>query len=100
MKVNINGHICLGQREPGNPKLYRESLLFHAVRNELRRQGFDVIKKLMWKDGHLTDDSRYYIRERSWKFAVFFEFYQQNNAVADYNRGGVLLSVTRWEDPH
>ena len=99
MKVILDAHACLVEREPGDRKLYQDSLLFHVVRNELRRQGFDVVKRLMWKDGHLTDDSRHYVRERSWKFAVFFESYQLRNAVEDYNRGSVILNVTRWGDP-
>lgn len=96
MKVTLEETCCTVESEPGDKKIHSDSLLFHAVRNELRRQGFDVIKRLMWKDGHLTDDSRHYVRERSWKFAVYFESYQVRNACDDYNRGKVILDVPRW----
>jgi hypothetical protein len=100
MKINLDGHICVVEREPEDRELYRDSLLFHSVRNQLRRQGYDVIKKLMWKDGHSTDDSRHYVRERYWKFAVLFESYQLRNAIKDYNRGSVILRVMRWDNLH
>jgi hypothetical protein len=50
----------------GGPKIYSESAFWHAVKRELQKQGYDVIKKLMWKDEHLVDDTQYYVRSRKY----------------------------------
>jgi hypothetical protein len=71
MKVDINGNICKVTREAGDPKFYGvknasgESRLLHHVKQILNRQGHDLIKKRMWKDGHLVDDLQQYLRTRS-----------------------------------
>lgn len=52
---------------PDNPKeqYYGESAFYYALKKKLIEMGYDVIKKLMWKDGHMVDDNQYYIRSRS-----------------------------------
>jgi len=64
MKVLLGVNTCIVTKEPGDPKLYNESLLLHRVKVELIKQGHDVIKKLMYKDGHMVADTEHYIRER------------------------------------
>lgn len=63
---------CFVQREPQDIRypnnVNGESRLMRHVARVLREQGHDVIKKLMWKDGHLVDDNKYYIRTR--KFPI------------------------------
>ena len=57
-------------REPKDPKYYGiknakgESLLLYAILQKMRSMGYDVIKKRMWKDGHLVDEMQQYIRMR------------------------------------
>ena len=89
MKVTLNdNNCCTIEREPGDPKFYGvrnaagESNLFHALKTKLNEMGFDMIKKRMWKDGHLVDDSQQYIRSRS-KGKNAFCIWNGKNAIYD-----------------
>ncbi len=64
MQLIITENILTVKR--GNsPKIHNESALYYAIKKELQSQGYDVIKKLMWKDGHLYGDNTLpYIRGR------------------------------------
>tara|TARA_R100001244_G_scaffold88818_1_gene67682 strand:- start:28 stop:408 length:381 start_codon:yes stop_codon:yes gene_type:complete len=71
MRVKLEEHTCVITRGENDPKYYGtlqgrgESNLLHALKIELNKQGFDFIKKRMWKDGHMVDDMQQYLRERS-----------------------------------
>ena len=75
MKVTIEGTTCYVVREEGDPKRFRatewcpdaESTLLYHVNKELRKQGYDLVKKLMAKDGHLVDSLQHYLRPRKGK---------------------------------
>jgi hypothetical protein len=70
LKVEIKNHACIVTREPGDPrfsgvaKAKGESRLLYHIKNILNAQGYDLIKKRMWKDGHLVDDMQQYLRTR------------------------------------
>lgn len=65
MKVTIVGYQCIVEREESDPKRFNtESTLLHHIKKQLIKQGFDLIKKLMWKDGHLVDSDQHYLRAR------------------------------------
>jgi len=72
MKVvlNLKSHTCTVTKEKGDPRFKRsewasaESTFLHHVKKELIKQGHDVIKKRMAKDGHMMDDLQQYIRTR------------------------------------
>lgn len=70
MKLEFNGNCLTVVREDTDPKYYGnynaagESKLLHAIKKELNKQGYDLIKKRMWKDGHLVDDCQQYLRTR------------------------------------
>ena len=70
MKVSINNGECLVEKEKGDPYFKHsnwssaESTFLYHVKNELNKQGYDLIKKRMWKDGHLMDDIQQYLRAR------------------------------------
>ena len=70
MKVKIEGNVCTVIREAGDPKCYGvvnavgESKLLYHVKKELNKQGYDLIKKCMHKDGHMVDDLQQYLRAR------------------------------------
>lgn len=70
MIVKIEGNVCYVTREPGDRRYRKggrgsaESNFLHHVKQELQKQGHDVIKKRMYKDGHLVDDYQQYIRTR------------------------------------
>lgn len=106
MKVEIIGHCCKVTAEPGDPKFYGivngagESKLLHHIKKILNAQGFDLIKKRMWKDGHLMDDMQQYLRTRKKSGDPLKDIYIWNGRWAiqganDYlnQDGHVLLSV-------
>ena len=70
MKVKMTGHKCIVTREPGDPvfsgnkNAAGESRLLHHIKNILNQRGYDLIKKRMWKDGHLVDNMQQYLRTR------------------------------------
>ncbi len=63
------------KREPGEKKIYSESLLWYRIKQILNDAGYDVIKKCPSRDGHLTS-APYYIRDRRWKFCLYDGYYQ------------------------
>jgi len=70
MIVKLEPSGCTVIREKGDPVcrgIYRaagESRLLYHIKQTLNRQGYDFIKKRMWKDGHMMDDRQQYLRER------------------------------------
>ena len=57
------------KREPNDPKFYGvqnaagESNFLYWLKNILNADyGYDLIKKRMWKDGHMVDDMQQYLR--------------------------------------
>lgn len=108
MQVMIEGSACIVVREPNDPRFKdggwgsAESTLLHHVKKELIKQGYDVIKKRMWKDGHMVDDHCQYLRTRKKTgipdkdIYVWDGHYQVRNAAEDFNREGkVVYNVVR-----
>jgi len=68
MKVTLTQNSCVVEKESGDPHFSNggyanaESTFLYHVKQELIKQGFDVIKKRMWKDGHMMDDMQQYLR--------------------------------------
>jgi hypothetical protein len=105
MKVEINGTICKVTRETGDPKFYGvvnasgESRLLYHVKHILNRQGYDLIKKRMWKDGHLVDDLQQYLRTGSPKspkphICIYNSDWAIRGAEENFNKNGeVELTV-------
>lgn len=48
-------------------KYYKESTLYYHIKKELLKQGFDVVRQVPEKDGHMTS-APYYIRDRKGKY--------------------------------
>lgn len=69
----------------GGQKIYDESQLLHHIKLELKKNGFDVIKKRMYKDGHLVSDNQFYLRDRKGKFCIFDQAFAIRNLASDYN---------------
>ena len=104
MKVILKEHKCEVIREEGDSKIYGivnaagESRLLYLVQRELKKQGHDVIKKRMYKDGHLVDDLQQYIRTREGSepsFAIYNTHWAINGAEEDFNQGKAVLCVIR-----
>lgn len=92
MQITLNGKSVTIIREESDPKLYSDSILFHRIRNKLNEMGYDVIKKLMNKDGHLVADTQYYIRDRKGDFCIHDDQYAIRSAYRDYNDGKLILT--------
>lgn len=96
MQVELREGTCVVTREPGDPKEYREHTLLYHVRNVLRAQGHDVVKRRMQADGHLMgDETLPYLRERRWHFSIYDGSWQIRSMVDDYNAGRLVLNVYR-----
>ena len=63
--------------------------------------GYDLIKKRMWKDGHMVDDRQQYIRARKKTgdperdIMIWNTFFQIRGANEDFNRGEVFLGLEK-----
>jgi len=93
VELNVEKGSCVVTREAGDLRAKTESTLLHWVKKVLNQAGQDLIKKPMWKDGHLTDDTQHYLRARRWKsptLMIFDEDYQVRLAHQDYNRKGTV----------
>ena len=102
MKVELHPNECVVTREDGDKRYYGtrnaagESNLLWAIKNELNAQGFDFIKKRMWKDGHMVDDMQQYLRERDTKgkcLAIYNERFAIEGINDVLNREGVVTLV-------
>jgi len=102
--LDFEESVCRVEREDG-PKIYDESILLFAVKCSLRAQGHDVIKKLMWKDGHLVSESQHYIRTRKAptsdsydqsRFMIWDTEYAIRRVTEPYNEDGVVILGLIW----
>ncbi|MGO9377324.1 MAG: hypothetical protein ACLP29_02080, partial [Dissulfurispiraceae bacterium] len=95
MKVEFTKSRLVVSREEKDPaKFYSESTLLHHIKRRLIAMGFDVIKKLMWKDGHMVADTCHYIRSRKYSDDNFFMAWDGAYALRflyeDWNKHGEL----------
>jgi hypothetical protein len=93
------------EREPGDPRFYGvqyakgESNFLHFLKKLLNEQyGFDLIKKRMWKDGHMVDDMQQYLRTRKPtskgpKVMLWNTHWAINGLEEDWNQGKAVLSI-------
>ena len=95
MKVEMDWEqsACRITKEPGDKRVYRESLLYYAIKKELIKQGFDCVKKPGWKDGHLIDVMQYIIRDRKRKWILFDQYYAIRQLFEEYNKGKTELHI-------
>ena len=104
VKLDFKNHVCTVTRENGDPRFHSsgwaqaESTFLYHVLQEVKKQGYDVIKKRMWKDGHLVDDTQQYIRTRKWgrvdsqsnEFAIYNSEYDIYDACEEFNTSGEI----------
>jgi hypothetical protein len=99
MQVTVKKHsVEVVREEKTDKKVYSDSQLLYQVKQKLNSMGFDFIKKRMWKDGHLVDDSQLYLRERKhngYPTMVWYPGYQINYAYEDFNNGCVCYSLEK-----
>jgi len=89
----------------GDPKFYSESILLHHIKLILIEIGYDVIKKLMWKDGHMVAETQHYIRSRKVggdpeAMYIWDGRYNVRNLAEDFNNNGeVVLDIVYPNQP-
>lgn len=97
-------------REKGDPVFYGaykgagESQFLHWLKLVLiKKYKWDLIKKLMWKDDHMVDDTQHYLRSRYQTTKPNIAIYNNHYAITDLNddfrtNGYASLEVTTaWE---
>jgi hypothetical protein len=89
-------------REEGDPRMKNESVFLHHLKKHLNSKGCEFIKKRMWKDGHMVDETQQYLRNgkclQDATMAIWSGFYAIRDASVDFNEGQVTLQCERWED--
>ena len=98
MNIQIKKNTVVVTRTNDKEKFYNESTFLYHIKNELIENGYDVIKKRMWKDGHMMgDDTTQYIRDRNCKFAIYDGEWMIRSLYDDYNESGqVTLNYIEW----
>lgn len=68
-----------------------ESTFLYHVKKELEKQGYNCIKKRMWKDGHMVDDRQQYIRDRktNWGWCIYNDCWAVHDAGTEFNEHGL-----------
>ncbi len=102
MKIEmINENTCRITKEKGDPTYTTsewgtaESALLYRVKNQLNDDGYDLIKKRAYKDGHMVDDNMAYLRTRgptSKGPAVYIynDKFSLHDAGREYSKKGVV----------
>ena len=105
MKIEFHEGYIEVFREKGDKAYYGvmnaagESNLFYAIKNKLNSQGYDLIKKRMYKDGHMVADMQQYLRTRKPSGDPEKDIYIINGmwviqgAEVYYNAGSVILQL-------
>lgn len=97
--LDIQKGWCKIVKDPIDKPIKDESQLLYHVKNHLTRQGHVLIKKRMWKDGHMVDDKQQYVRSKNLRkdpFCVYNSTWQIADAHWEYNeRGVVTLAVVK-----
>ncbi len=95
MKLKFVDSYIECHQEQSDPRMKNESHFFYHLKLALNKQGYDLIKKLMWKDGHMTDDLRYYLRQKKIKknepcAMVIDDAYYFRNTAKAFNDGNYV----------
>jgi hypothetical protein len=77
-------------------------LLYYKIKGILNEQGYGpLIKKRMWKDGHLVDVERQYLVTRNRKggnFCIYDHLYATRDAREEYNKDGEVTFRIQVDD--
>lgn len=109
--IEFTKHRILVTRTEGDPKRFRggtwgsaDSQALHWLKKELNaKHGYDLIKTLMYKDGHLTDDTQHYLRFRDKKSAKKEYFWNGDymlTSIADQWNSAGMMALHRETDAY
>jgi len=101
MKLEISNNYISVTREPIDKKYYGntgESNFLYDLKKILNSIGYDLIKKRMWKDGHLVSDHCQYLRTRKKgagkaDIQIYNGDYALYGANEKFNEGQVTLNL-------
>lgn len=104
MKFQISGSVLTVIKESTDKKYYGtrnaagESNFLYDLKKQLSSKGFDLVKKRMWKDGHLVDDMQQYLKtpKKSSKaphIYLYGGFWTARGLNDDFNNGSVDISI-------
>ena len=91
MQIRFDQGGLTATREKSDKRMPKESTFYYHVVQQLRNLGYDVVRQVPSKDGHLTG-APYYIRERKGTWALFHDRYALELAHAEFNAGSVRLT--------
>lgn len=103
MQVTLTANACTIQREPHDKRysgITAESRILYVLKNALNSQGKTLIKKRMYKDGHLWGDNQsQYLRSKDHTKGIMI--YDPDYAIRDigkaFNSGEpVRLMITNY----
>ena len=107
MKIEFERNRLHVYRESKDSKYYGvrnaagESRLLYAIKNQLNKNGWDLIKKRMNKDGHLVSDLQQYLRTKkpsgnyNTDIYIFNDYWQIRGIEEDFNKGHCTLQIVR-----
>lgn len=90
---------CTVHYEGGDPLFHGtknaagESRLLYHVKQALKAQGYDFVKKRMYKDGHMVSEMQQYLRERNFRnkkrcLVIYNDHWAIEGAEVDFNLQG------------
>jgi hypothetical protein len=79
-------------------RINSESTLFYEIKKELKRQGYDCIKKRPDRDGHMTS-APFYIRARDKSWCILDQRHEIRNPADEINREGSIILRNYWAIP-
>lgn len=91
MIVSVSGRTATVTREKGDTPVRggtrstAETAFYGRVRDALRKQGLDVVRKEMAKDGHMVADGQPYVRARDGSFCLWDVNYAIRDIAEEYN---------------
>jgi len=107
-KITIGETYITVKREEGDPKFYGvreakgESNFLYWLKGILNKEPYnlDLIKKRMWKDGHLVDEYQQYLRTRNIRkgkpcMAIYNSGFMIRGIEEAWNQGEAVLTIAR-----
>lgn len=98
MKIKIKDNQICFSRGTHESCVKNESHLLYRLKIELGLEGYDFIKKLMCKDGHMVDSSQHYLRARNKKetrgtrgiLFIVDDKYSIRDSAKEFNKGELV----------
>ncbi len=78
-------------RDSADPKFGTDDSWFlYRVKKTLQEYGYDCIKKLAWKDGHLVSEDMHYVRDRKGRWYVYDNDHAIRSIAKKFDTDGIV----------